>query len=338
MGIMPSTDGAPTMSDTQCCPTMDLQWTQRVVDNQYADVYFCASCGHVHSTEKYAVSLRFPYQDRCVNCGGDLAVTDPTQAQPDPTEIRCTACGLTAADDYELHTRLASLHPEGDFLLASHALVESGRYVLALKLATAETRWGRDAVQGEVQRLNVLETMNEYDRALDEAYEWAENEGCPSLVWGVVAQLEAGAGNLRGAMAALEKGLKLEPENSEWWIEYADLNIHQDDRPNALRAATHALHDVRLEKRAIAVLAEVSERFYAAGQYAEALGACSLAGAERQERYSELSWLRARIAAVNNDTSYMVKWLEITTELAPENVEAQQMLAPYKKKKGWFPW
>lgn len=327
------------MAETQCCPVMDLQWTQRVVDNQYADVYFCASCGHVHRTEKYAVSLRFPYQDRCVNCGGDLELVGEADPQygPDPTQVRCAGCGLTAAEDFELHTQLAALHPEGDFLAASKALTENGRYVLALKLATAETRWGRDPIAGEIQRLGVLEAMNEYDRALDEAYEWSENEGCPPTVYGVIAQLEAGMGNIRGAMTALEKGLNLEPENAGWWIDYADLNIENDDRPGALRAAVKAMHDPRMEKRAIAVLVEVGERFYAAGQYAEALGACSLAG-ERQERYVTVAWLRARIAAVNQDTDYMVKWLEITTQLDPTHAEATEMLAPYKKKKGWFSW
>lgn len=324
------------MGKTQCCPTMDLQWTQRIVDNQYADLYFCASCGHVHRTEKYAVSLRFPYQDRCVNCGGDLQA-DPTVPVPDATRIRCSQCGLTAAEDRDLHDRLAALHPDGEFLAASKALADSGRYVLALKLATAETRWGVDAITGEVQRLGVLEAMNEVDRALDEAYEWAENEGCPSLVWGVIAQLEAGAGNLRGAMAALEKGLLQEPDNSEWWMDYADLNLHNDDRPGALRAASKAMHDPAIERRAIAVLSEVGERFYAGGQYAEALGACSLA-AERQESYFDLAWLRARITAVNQDTDNMVKWLEIATSLDPTHDGAREMLAPYKKRRGWFNW
>lgn len=318
------------MAETQCCPVMDLQWTQRVVDDQYADVYFCASCGHVHRTEKYAVSLRFPYQDRCVNCGGDLRESDAGMA-------RCTQCGLSIVEDKELHDKLASLLPGGDYLAASIALAETGRYVLALKLATAQTRWGGDPIMGEIQRLAVLEAMNEFDRALDEAYEWADNEGSPPAVHGVIAQLEAGVGNLRGAMQALERGLNLQPENAEWWMDYADLNVHLDERPNALRAATKAMHDPTMEKRAIAVLVEVGERFYAGGQYAEALGACSLA-ADKQERYPELTWLRARIAAVNQDTEYLVKWLEATVALDPSHAEAKEMLAPYKKRKGWFGW
>lgn len=322
------------MADIQCCPTMDLQWTQRVIDGQYADVYFCASCGHVHRSEKYEVPLHFPYQNRCVNCGGEL---EAEVEQPDPSQVRCTKCALTALEDKDLHDHLASLHPDGDYLAASQALVENGRYVLALKLATAETRWGRSPVEGEIQRLGVLEAMNEYDRALDEAYEWANTAGCPPLIYGVVAQLEAGSGNIRGAMAALEKGLNAEPENTGWWMDYAELHLHQDDRPGALRAAAKALHDPAQEKRALQVIIEAGERLYANGQYAEALGACSLAG-DRQEKNADLAWLRARIAAVNQDTAYMVKWLEIATELNPGHKEAQEMLAPYKKKKGWFSW
>lgn len=327
------------MAQTECCPTMDLQWTQRVVDNQYADVYFCASCGHVHRTEKYLVPTRLPYEDRCVNCGADLQVEGQVSQfeAPDPSRVRCTGCGLTAADDRVLHDRLASILPNGGYLAASKALVESGRYVLALKLATAETRWGQDPVEGEIQRLKILESMNEYDRALDEGYEWASNEGCPPVVWGVVAELEAGSGNIGGALTALERGINLEPDNTEWWIDYAELHLHLDDRPSAVRAAAKAVHDIRNERRAVSVIAEVGERYYATSMYAEALSACSVAQ-ERQEHYFELAWLRARIAAINQDTDYLVKWLEIAVRLDPDHAEAREMLAPYKRKRGWFGW
>ncbi len=329
------------MSLIQCCAVMDLQWTPRVVDDQYADVYFCASCGHVHRTEKYAVNLRFPYHDRCVNCGGDLQLTPEAAAagitEPEPHMVRCAHCGLSAVEDKELHDKLAALHPSQDYLQASEALVEAGRYVLALKLATAQTRWGGDPVMGEVQRLAVLEAMNEFDRALDEAYEWSDNEGCPPLVFEVIAQLEAGVGNLRGAMTALERGLSLQPGNTVWWADYAELNVMLDERPGALRAAGKALADAGTEGRAIAVLSEIGERYYAGGQYAEALAACSLAQ-ERQEHHVALAWLRARIAAVNQDTNYMVKWLEHTLALEPDHAEAQEMLAPYRRRRSWFSW
>ena len=67
------------------------------------------------------------------------------------------------------------------------------------------------------------------------------------------------------------------------------------------------------------------------------LVACSLAQ-DKQEMYDGLAWLRARIAAVNQDTQYMVKWLEQTVALNPHHAEALEMLAPYQQKRGWFRW
>lgn len=324
------------MNQTNCCPVMDLQWTQRVIDTQWADVYFCASCGHVHRTEKYDMPMRFPYNDRCVNCTGDLQLLQPN-AGPDPRNVACTVCGMTMADAHEMHQSFAQLHPEGNYLAASAALAESQRYILALKLATAEIRFGQDPVSAEIQRLAVLDAMGQSDRALDEAYEWADNDGTPTEVCGVLATLEASAGNLRGAMAALERGLNIESERTDWWMDYAELMVHQDDRPGAVRAAAHAINDPETEARAVQVMGEIGERFYANGQFAEALGVCSLAG-DKQGKYVALTWLRARIAAVNQDTEYLVQWLEDTLKLDPDHVEAAEMLEPYKRKKGWFRW
>ena len=209
--------------------------------------------------------------------------------------------------------------------------------MLALKLATAETRWGQNPFLGEIQRLAVMEAMGQGDQALDEAYEWAENDGTPADVYGVIAMLEAGAGNISGAMKSLERGLNIDPERTDWWADYAEFHVHLDDRPGAVRAAAKAVDDPECEERAIQVLAEMGERFYANGQFAEALGACSIAK-EKQENYVSITWLRARIAAVNQDTDYLIKWLERTLELDPEHNEAAEMLQPYKKRSGWFSW
>jgi tetratricopeptide (TPR) repeat protein len=313
---------------------MDAQWTQRIVDGQYADIYFCASCGHVHRTEKYAVPMRFPYQGRCINCGGDQRET--------AEGLSCTNCSKTQLQDKDLHDRLAALHPERDYLEASKALVGSNRMVLALKLATAEIQWGRNPLAGMTHRITTLEGLGEIDRALDEAHEWADQDSAPASVHGLIAQLEAGQGNLSGAVKALEKGLNVDKENWSWWVDYAELMLHMDERSKGIRASSKGLgtRDAEQRKRCVLVMAEIGERYYAGGQYAEALGVCSLAG-DLQEKYVELAWLRARIAATNQDQSYLVQWLESTVELDPEHQEAQAMLEPYhrgKKKGGWFGW
>ena len=189
------------------------------------------------------------------------------------------------------------------------------------------------------QRILTLESLGEVDRALDECYEWAEQDSAPASVWGVIAQLEAGIGNLKGSVKALEKGLNIDKENWTWWVDYAELLIHMDERSGAVRAASKGItgtRDAEQRQRCASVIAEVGERYYAGGQFAEALGACSLAG-DLQEKYGELAWLRARITATNQDKSTLVHWLEKTVELNPDNQEAKAMLEPYQKKsRGWF--
>lgn len=322
------------MNQPNCCPTPDLQWTPRRIEKQWADVQFCASCGHVHRTEKYAFPKRFPYNDRCINCTGDLHQLEPGGGS-DPRNLACTVCKMSMADAYDLHARFAKLHPEGSFLAAAEALAEVHRYVLALKLTTAEIRFGPDPVLAEIQRLALLDAMGQSDLALDEAYAWADNEGTPSEVHGVIAMLEASAGNFRAAQTALERGLSMEPERTDWWCDYADIMLQQDDRQNAARAAGHAIKDPATEQRAIHIISEIAERYYASGQFAEALGTCSIAG-DKQQTHEAITWLRARIAAVNQDTDYLVRWLKLTVALNPSHPEATEMLAPYNKKRGWF--
>jgi len=316
----------------QCCPAMDLQWSQRQAGpEQYEDVFYCASCGHVHRAEQYMLPLRFPFNDRCVTCGGD-------QEMVGPNEVRCIKCGMNGHEDLEIHQKYAALHPDGNFLAAASALRDSGRYCLALKLATAAVKWGTDPIAAMTLRSSVLEALNLYDQALDEAYEWVERQGGPLDVWGIIANLEAGSGNLQGSINALERALKLDPDNHpEWWADYADIKIHIEDRQGAVQAAGHAIRSPETRDRAVAVLVEVGERFYAGGQFAQALGACSMAG-EFQESYESIAWLRARIAAASDDTKYLVKWLETTIALNPNHQEAKEMLAPYQKPKGWFNW
>jgi tetratricopeptide (TPR) repeat protein len=318
------------MSDN-CCPAMDLQWSQRQAGGQYQDVYYCVSCGHVHREESYLLPLRFPYNNHCVTCGGDQQLVGPG-------EIRCTQCGTSDDEDRAIHDKYASLHPERDYIKAARALKEAGRYVLALKLATAAVKWGTNAAEAMVLRNQILEALNLYDQALDEAYEWVERQAGPPLVWGLIANLEAAIGNLQGAMTALEKGLKLEGDkHPEWWCDYAEIKLHVEDRQGAVQAAAHAVRSDKVRDRAVVVLVEVGERFYAGGQFAQALGACSVAG-DHQEKYESLAWLRARIAAANNDTKYLVHWLEVTLALNPQHKDADDMLTPYKKPKGWFGW
>lgn len=322
---------------TRCCSTPDLAWQPRDVEGQVADVQHCRSCGRVHRTEKYAICLKFPHPNRCVNCGGDLLQSGTAAGG---LVVRCGACGLTPQADQQVHQQLAALHPSGRFLETARALADSGRHVLALKLATAEVRWGDHPVDGMVLRLHQLDELGLTETALEEAYEWSGLDGAPPVVHSLMAQFYASLGDLTAAQRALERGLSLFPQEIEWWADHAELMIHQDDRPAALRSATKGLAAEAVRARCLTVIMEVAERYYGGSQYAEAVAACSVAGA-LQETEAGLAWIRARVAATGTDTAYMVRWLEVVVALDPTNTDAQQMLAPYqrkeeKKPRFWF--
>ena len=325
---------------TRCCARQDVQWDSQVVDGHFADIQACRSCGTEHRVERYAVPVRFPDPGRCVNCSGALREVSGYGGE---TGVRCEQCGLTPEEDKAVHDRLSRLHPDGRYLVTAKALQESGRRVLALKMAAAEIAWGQDPVAGMLKRLQLLEQLQALEQAIDEAYEWAHLDGSPTLVWGTIAQLEASLGNLGGAVKALERGLAIEPDNPSWWTDYAELMNHEDEREAALRAAAKGISGGQAEReRCIDVIADVAERYYAGGQYAEAGSACSIAN-DLQDKYVSLAWLRARIAAANNsEVGYMVQWLQATVALDPQHEDALRMLEPYVDKPksgslfGWF--
>ncbi len=317
-----------------CCALPQLTWITQRLDGQYVDQRVCSSCEAVIRTEKYAMLLRFPRQMRCINCGGELRECEEHE---DP---RCVQCGLAGAEDKAVHDQLAALHPDNRYLITSKALQVSGRRVLALKLASAEIRWGTDPVAGMLKRIQILEELGEVEQALEEAYEWSDLEGCPVLVFGVIAQLMASLGDLDGAVKALERGLVLDSVNHDWWTDYAELMNLRDDRENALRGAVKGMNGGATEARCIAVIADIAERYYAGGQFAEAGSASSVAG-KLQERYIELAWLRVRMAAsAGGETAYLVRWLKATLAIEPDHAEALQMMEPYieKPKRGILDW
>jgi tetratricopeptide (TPR) repeat protein len=191
-----------------------------------------------------------------------------------------------------------------------------------------------------IERIEILDEMGLTDKAIDEGYEWSDLPGCPVDVWPVIAQLEAGAGNVQGAIRALDRGLQTTPDRPDWWTEMGELLTHSDDRPGALRAAARGLVAAENVDRCLAVIAEIAERYYGTGVPADALAACSIAG-NLQERSAAMCWMRARIAANTQDFEYQLKWVRATVEADPNHADALAMLEKYdrpEKKSSWKLW
>jgi tetratricopeptide (TPR) repeat protein len=297
-----------------CCQTSEPRWTQRVIQGHLADIHFCFSCGTVYDAELYAVPLRlFPVEYRCVNCGGQLDM-----------EL-CPHCSKSEDESVAMHEELTAQLHLPDMLRAALAMSEEGRHALALKLASAAVKWGSDPITARVLRLEELQALGEHTRALNEAFDWVEDDA-PTLVWGVIAQMEVGRDNHEGAIHALERGLHQDPENTGLTTDYAEIMTFIDNRPSALHYATKGLKDPAMQERSVAVIADIGERFYVDGKYNSALKACARAGS-LQDRYIELSWIRARIYSVKEDQQGLKRALQTVLAIDPNHAEAARLMA-----------
>lgn len=326
-----------------CCANQQLAWTQSRVGERWADIYACTSCQHIHKMESWLVPLEWPGAERCVNCGGGYVMSARSKKSKAGDDApRCEHCGLTAQKDMELHDGLAALHPYRSYVLGAEVAADLGRHILALKLATAATRWGAgdDGVVGRVIRIQALESIGKIDRALDEAYDWA-HKGAPPVVWGLIATLEGTSGNLEGSMKALKYGIQVDPDNTSIWADYAELLVHFGETDRALDAATHVLGDVELRDRGLNVIADVAKARYAEGHPHEAKAATAVAG-DLVDKNVEIAWLLARIAAQESDEPVALAWLEKVLALDPAHAEAKaafdQLKPQVNRKRGWKFW
>ncbi len=323
-----------------CCEDPQLRWESRQIVDRFADVLACANCRRTHKVEDWAISIAPPDPERCVNCGGDLMVDTSRSRHAAPTgELRCAACHLTPKESRKLHSKLARLHPSGRFLEAARAATEGGRVVLGFKLATAHLAYEGDDVDARMLRLQGLEALGMVEPALEEAWRWLD-EGGPSTVLSTIAGLEASRGNMEATVEALERGLRMDPQNLSMWTDYAEIQAHFDDRDGALASAGYGLNDPRYKQRCLDVIATVAERAYAEEDLEGALDAVNRAGAAKQDSV-DIAWITARIAARLRQWDEAEAWLQVTLELDPDHRQAQEALArikPREKRRGWFGW
>ena len=332
------------MATATCCDAQELVWRSAKVGSRWSDMQLCASCGHIHRMESWLVPIQRPTDDSCINCGGTLRqathlsieILAPSE-RPRPSAPKCTTCGFTPAEDRLHHEKLAELHPEGSLLEAAQAADAAGRFIMSLKLSTAALRWGSSTNRATVLRLQALFEMGLYDEAVEEAWVCSTQPDHETSMWPLIAAIEAERGDLKSALAALERGLEHDQDDLELWLDYAELLAHTDNRPTAANAATQALEEPSLQHRALGVLAEVARRYFDEGLTVDAIRICNLAG-PLQSEYAPISWLRAQLAAEQNLRDSAMEWLRTTIRIEPEHPDARQTLEAMRpiKKSRWF--
>ena len=333
------------MTAATCCDARELVWKSAKVGSRWSDMQLCSACGHITRMESWLVPVQRPTEHSCINCGGtcrerkQLSITAlPPGQKPRPTGPACDTCGFTPLEDRVHHEKLAELHPDRNLVKAAQAADAAGRFILSLKLATAELRWGEATDLATILRLQALFEMGLYDEAVEEAWEWAKHPDCETSVWPLIAAIEAERGDLKSSLAALKRGLEEDEEDLALWLDYAELLAHTDNRPNAANAAARALVEPELQPRALGVLADVARRYFDEQLTVDAIRICNLAG-PMQSEYTPISWLRAQLAAEQNLHRSAMEWLHTTIRIDPEHPGAKQTLAEMRrpaKKTGWF--
>ena len=270
---------------------------------------------------------------RCMNCGDRR------------TDGQCGTCGLSAEEDAMVHDELRMMvSPDHDLFDAARMANKYGRRLMALKLATAAAHEDSErGHQAHALRIWLLNAVGEPQAAVDDARGWCESTpNPPALAWASYgAQLEQGA--YPGAAAdAYKKALEIQPRQFLIRAKRARLLMDMRREGQAIEEVTTVLKYGGDDPKAIEVAMAVAE------------GLCDQF--ETQLRNDEIDRLldfakdhvaksarllahRARLAAVNGDTSGAKKDLKKARRLDPElEIYERVERAIRPARSSWWRW
>ena len=324
-----------------CCAHPKPVWSaRRSGEHQYADTLLCGGCGTIHESESFLVPVLLPGPGRCLNCGAPLEPDTLVEDDPTHSGFRCEQCGLHDRETLQMHQELAEeIAPNAILLEAALAALDVGRQVRALKLASAALRDNPDSAEARAVRLQTLEGLGYGESAVREAWRWAQERDAPDVAWTITADLERTSGNIEGALRAMQRLLRRAPGDRDLWMEYAELLLEGDERATAIDAAAHGLADDEHRDAALAIIAEIAQRCVNDGQLDHTRKAFETAG-DFGARHAGLVWVRAQLAAREQNLEEALRWLQRTLDLDPTYREAKEALERIKPpdKRRWRFW
>lgn len=179
-----------------------LVWKTQVTAGRPVDLFACADCGHVMAEEDWHVPSRSPRINACRNCGGVRR------------DARCVDCGLTVAEDFQVHDQLRQLiDRDASMLDAARMAVAGGRRLLGLKLASAAVHEREDADEARALRVRLLLELEAVEAAIADCRDWTVEGGAESaLAWSLYG--DAHLANKEGTRAIdhYERALELDPK------------------------------------------------------------------------------------------------------------------------------
>ncbi|MED5373950.1 MAG: tetratricopeptide repeat protein [Myxococcota bacterium] len=212
-----------------------MSWTTVRREGVFADQLDCETCGAVLGREDWHLPLEPTGPLICRNCGHKRSAGGV-----------CGGCGLSEAEDRQVHQELAEMVAPGMGLLqACNQAADSGRRLLALKLATAAIQDSRRRDLARLMRISLLQDLGLLQAALGECGIWVREGGDHNpMAWALYGELLL-AGDRRGeGLEALEQALELAPEDLLTRARYAH---HLYDTQRFARARAQAIYVLAME-------------------------------------------------------------------------------------------
>ncbi|TNE86268.1 MAG: hypothetical protein EP330_21235 [Deltaproteobacteria bacterium] len=272
----------------------------------------CQRCGTAAMEEDWVAPVAPYLPENCINCG-DRREFDV-----------CVNCGLSKEDDRQVHDELRALvAPTHDLLNASRAANKMGRRLIALKLATAAVAFGNkeEIDVARALRIWLLSAIGEAEAAMEDARYWVErSEDPPAVAFASYGQMLQ-HNNLSGQAADIYKqAIDRDPRLVTIRARRAALLIQMSREGQASEEAINVFEsepDEQAAKIALSVAETLCDKWEASLRDNEIRRMIEKAGS-----YIELSAKmlahRARLAALDGDTSSAKRDLKAARRLAPE--------------------
>jgi len=315
------------------CGSPKLHWRTLRRDVS-VDVLLCQQCGTPQLEEDWTVPARPLRAGRCMNCG-ERRIDDV-----------CGGCGLSRAEDLQVHHELRDLIDPGLGLLkASRQASKQGRRVLALKLATAATMLDEDKRRDTAWALRVwlLSAIGEPKAALEDARMWVENTpDPPAVAWASFGQQLEHQGYKGAAADAYNKALELDGSQLTLRARRARLLITMQREGTALREIARVLRHEEADASTLEIAVEVAEHlaytFEKKGMESE-IDYLLEHGRKVVDRSPVLLAYKARQLANEGQTDEARRYLKAARSLEPDlsiYERVQSLIRPSRST--WWKW
>ena len=319
----------------QCpkCKASDFRWTTVNRDSIPIDIWGCGACGTPLAEEDWMCPLRPMMGGACINCGARR------EGQ------QCGQCGLTEQEDAQVHDELRQMvSPQHSMFEAAQLANQAGRRLMALKLATAAAHQstGDQSAQARALRIWLLTAIGELNAAIEDGRLWVEaTPDAPTIAWAAYGQ-QLERGNFTGAAAdAYAKALKKSPREFMLRARRSALLLGMNREGQAIDEACTVLEYCD-QPEPLKVALEVAEQLcdLFESQYRNDEIDRMLERAEDHvEKSPKLLGHRARLAAVNGDTSGAKRDLKRARKLNPELEIYERVERAIKPaRSSWWRW